>query len=115
MNETIKGTIKKILDVQSGVSKSTGNQWKKQNFVITNNDGYEFKRQLFCFEVFGIERVDNFVKYNKVGDEVEVSFNIQTNEYEGKYYTSLQAWKVMSLTSNQTQEPVVEGDDDLPF
>jgi len=111
MNETIKGTVKELLEVQSGTSKA-GKDWKKQVFIVSNNEGYEGKEQIFAFEMFGTEKVDNLSKYNKVGDKVEVSFNIQTNEYNGKYYTSLQAWKVMSATP---QEIVAEGDDDLPF
>jgi len=125
MNETIKGTIKVILDVQSGTAKATGNEWKKQNFVVSNNDGYEGREQIFCFEVFGAEKVENLTKYNNVGSEVEVSFNIKTNEYQGKYYTSLQAWKIQSMSSgNSTPESTnpaetfvaeVTDDSDLPF
>ena len=111
MNETIKGTIKQLLEVQSGTSKA-GKDWKKQTFIVSNNEGYEGKEQIFAFEMFGAEKVDNLSKYNKVGDKVEVSFNIQTDEYNGKYYTSLQAWKVMSSTP---QEIVAEVNDDLPF
>ena len=112
MNETIKGTVKQLLEVQSGVAKSSGNEWKKQVFIVSNNEGYEGKEQIFAFEMFGAEKVDNLSKYNKVGDKIEVSFNIQTNEYNGKYYTSLQAWKV---TTAIPQEIVAEEDDDLPF
>ena len=113
MQETIKGTIKLMLDVQSGTSQA-GKEWKKQSFVVSNNEGYEGKEQIFCFEVFGAEKVDNLSKYNKVGSKVEVSFNIQTNEYKDKYYTSLQAWKVMSATPKEIES--TEGvEDDLPF
>ncbi len=113
MNETIKGTVKELLEVQSGVAKSSGNEWKKQTFIVSNNEGYEGKEQIFAFEVFGAEKVDNLTKYNKVGDKVEVNFNIQTNEYNGKYYTSLQAWKVSSATPKEIVS--TEPTDNLPF
>lgn len=112
MNETIKGTVKELLEVQSGVAKSSGKEWKKQAFIVSNNEGYEGKEQIFAFEVFGADKVDNLTKYNKVGDKVEVSFNIQTNEYNGKYYTSLQSWKVSSATP---QEIVEDDPNPLPF
>lgn len=92
----VKGTIKTILPVETGVAKSTGNAWKKVNFVVTNNEGYEGKEQLFCFQIFSEKSVDNFIKFNKVGQQVEVKFSIQTNEYNGNYYTSLSAYRVES-------------------
>mgnify|MGYP003644170111 CR=1 FL=1 len=113
----LKGTIKNILQVQTGTAKSSGNEWQKLTFVIANNDGYEDKEQIFAFELFGADKVENFTKYNKVGSLVEVSFNIQTNEYKDKYYTSLQAWKVFGV-STETPEAIqktAEVDDDLPF
>ena len=114
MKETIKGVIKKMLPVESGTAKSSGNEWKKQSFVVANNEGYEGKEQIFCFEVFGADKVENISKYNKEGDLVEVSFNISTNEYNGKYYTSLQSWRVEKIQGTHS-EPTKEGDDDLPF
>lgn len=90
-----KGTIKTVLPVESGTSQN-GKEWKKLIFVISNHEGYEGAEQIFAFEIFGAEKVENFEKYNKVGQEVEVSFNIKVNEWKGKYYTSLQAWKVMA-------------------
>ena len=92
----VKGTIKTILPVETGVAKSTGNAWKKVNFVVTNNEGYEGKEQLFCFQIFSEKSVDNFIKFNKVGQQVEVKFSIQTNEYNGNYYISLSAYRVES-------------------
>jgi len=108
------GIIKTISDIQKGTSKA-GKDWQKLTFTITNNEGYEGREQIFAFEVFGDEKVDNFTKYNKVGQNVEVSFNIQTNEWKGKYYTSLQAWKVFTVkeeTATPTEAPEI---DTLPF
>jgi len=117
MQETIKGVIKTILPVEKGVAKSSGNEWQKQTFVVANNEGYEGKEQIFAFEVFGADKVENLTKYNKEGDFVEVNFNISTNEYNGKYYTSLQSWKVSKLESTTADNEtfVAEGSDDLPF
>ena len=123
-----KGTIKTVLPVESGTSQN-GKEWKKLNFVIANNGGYEGAEQIFAFEIFGSEKVDNFEKYNKVGQDVEVSFNVRTNEWKGKYYTSLQAWKVMSGerveqatytpdingTAQPEPEPILDPSSDLPF
>lgn len=110
MSHQVKGKIQKILDVQSGTSKS-GKEWKKQSFVVKTDDEYN---NLYCFEVFGADKVDNLTKYNKVGDEVSVEFNIQTNEYQGKYYVNLQAWRIEGK-KNEQPVSIVEDDDDLLF
>lgn len=113
---TVKGIIKTVLDVQSGTAKTSGNEWKKLTFVVANNEGYEGKEQIFAFEIFGEEKVENFQKYNKIGQNVEVSFNIGTNEWKGKYFTSLSAWKVMSESSSETvTTEVAPQKTDLPF
>ena len=110
----LKGTIKTITEVVEGVTKD-GKAWKKVVFVIANNEGYNDTEQIFAFEIFGEEKVDKFIQYNSVDKEVVVSFNIKTNEWQGKYFTSLQAWKVFKAEDTEplnTSEPVEE---DLPF
>ncbi|WZE63560.1 single strand DNA binding protein [Maribacter phage Panino] len=60
--------------------------------------------------------MDKFLQYNKVGDEVEVSFNLQSREYNNKIYTTAQAWKVWNNSGNSNSAPAPEEDgDDLPF
>jgi hypothetical protein len=124
MSLEITGTIEKVLPLESGVTKA-GADWQKQNFIVTNNDGYNDQKQIFCFEIFGEEKVQNFNKFNKEGSTVKVDFNISTNEWNGKYFTSLQAWKVFKQESNEPapkSESFVpsanlneEEPDDLPF
>lgn len=125
MSLQIKGIIKTVLPIEKGLTKA-GAEWQKQSFIVANNDGYEGKEQIFCFEIFGEEKVQNFNKFNKVGDIVTVDFNISTNEYQGKYYTSLQSWKVSKSESGSKEMPSVqnfapatdykeEDHDDLPF
>jgi single-stranded DNA-binding protein len=113
---SITGSIKKILPIESGTAKSTGNEWQKQSFIVANNEGYEGKEQIFCFEVFGQEKVENLTKYQKEGDNVKVSFNISTNEWKDKYFTSLSAWRIEKLKSETTtNEPKQVEAGDLPF
>ena len=127
MSLQVTGKIKEILEKQTGTSKD-GKEWIKQQFVLDNNEKYN---NIFCFEVFGQEKVDNLNKFNKVGDTVNVEFNVSTNEWKGKYYTSLSAWKIIKvdLSDDKMQnavdiidsafppldEPLNEADDDLPF
>ena len=112
----ITGKIKTILSVESGTSKA-GKTWKKQNYIVANNEGYQGNEQVFCFEVFGDEAVENLTKFNKEGDEVKVSFNIKCNEWNGKYFTSLSSWRIDKVTEEtpSVAQPVSEDIQDLPF
>ncbi len=106
MDFTIKGELIDFKEVQQGTSKQ-GKQWAKQEFVVKTEDQYN---NLYCFEVFGQDKVDNLSKYNKIGDQVTVKFNIRTSEYKGKMYTSLAAWRIekgsaaVKETSNQDDD-----------
>ncbi len=108
----VTGKIENILDTQTGTSKA-GKEWKKTSFVVKTDDEYN---NLYCFDVFGDEKVNNFLQYNSKGDVVDVDFNVKTNEWKGKYFTSLDAWKIFKAdNSKQKEEIAVEEEGDLPF
>ena len=118
----VQGTITNILDKVTGQKKDGSGDWVKQSFTLETTEQYN---NLYCFELFGEEKVENFNKYNKVGQEVKVDFNVQTNEWKGKYYTSLQAWKVFKAdgveaftvedAKKQVDRIAEPADNDLPF
>lgn len=101
MSLEVTGKLIKFLEVESGESKS-GTAWSKQQFIVQTESQYN---NLYCFEVFGNEKVENLTKYQKEGDNVTVEFNVNTNEYKGKYYTSLSAWKISKANANGIQSP----------
>ena len=105
--------ITKVLDTQSGTSKA-GKEWSKLTFVGETDQEYN---NLYAFELFGKEKVENFNKYNKVGDLVNVEFNVSTREWEGKYFTGLQAWRIDKAQDNQGADDVANHDmtEELPF
>ena len=116
MSLEVKGKLEKFLEKQSGKTKS-GKEWEKQSFLIRTDEQYN---NLYCFEVFGKEKVDNLNKFYKVGQMLNVTFNVQTNEYKGNYYVSLSAWMIKKDESPVDFEKVVEDlkdetPDDLPF
>lgn len=101
-------TITKVLEVQKGTSKA-GKDWQKLTFVGTTNEEYN---NTYALEIFGDEKVENFQKFNKEGDTVNVEFNVSCNEWQGKYFTSLSAWRVEKAGSSEA--PKVE-EEELPF
>jgi len=108
----VQGTITKVLEKITGQKRDGSGEWVKQSFVIDTGEQYN---NIICFEVFGAEKVEKFNQYNKVGDSVDVEFNISCNEWEGKYYTSLQSWKVFKVDGNSESRATDTDSDDLPF
>jgi hypothetical protein len=112
MSNQLTGTIKLI-----GEKQVFDSGFQKVEFVITTND--EKYTQDVKFEIVQ-DKVDDFIKYNKVGASVDVDFNVRGNEYNGKYYVSLSAWKVFKSEANA---PVTDigvpteelATNDLPF
>ena len=83
----VEGKLIKKLDVRSGVSAS-GNSWSSQDFVIEIPGQYP---QLAVFNVYG-DRVQ-LSQFND-GEYIKVSFDIRGREYQGKYYNTLNCWKI---------------------
>ena len=84
----IVGKIIQVLPLQEGVGK-TGNPWKVQSYVLETQEQYPRK---VCFEIFGEDRIKN--NTCNVDDIVTVSFDIESREYNGRWYTSIRAWRV---------------------
>ncbi len=72
---------------------------KKVEFVVTETE-VQYP-QAVKFGIFGTEKVDKFIQYNKVDQIVEVLFNFKTNDYQGKYFTSIDAWRVNKVESTE--------------
>lgn len=108
----ITGNIKLILDTETGTSKA-GKEWAKRQLVVTTTEQYP---QDIAIDFLG----DKITQLNKfqVGNPVTVSINIRGNEYNGKYYNSINGWKVanhIGSVSNSQQQPAREETADLPF
>lgn len=102
----ITGKIIAVLPERSGVSAS-GNQWKSGSYVLDTMEQYP-KRM--CFDVFGADKLQQFAI--KSGEIITVSFDIDAREYQGKWFNSIRAWKVIrpgnqvnSATSVQAATP----------
>ena len=113
MDLEIKGTLTKIGETETGTGKD-GTPWQKLTYLVTTDQTYN---NLYAFEVFSQDKVEQFKKYNVVGTKVSVKFNVSTNEWKGKYFTTLQSWR---CTKDDAQDPKketvqTEAEDELPF
>jgi len=101
----IKGVIKLINQTQTFDSGFT-----KREFVVTTDETYP--QHIKCELVK--DKCSVLDSYS-IGDSVSVSINLRGNEYNGKYYVNIQAWKIEKIETS-TSEPIMENQsDDLPF
>ena len=115
------GKIIKKLSVQSGTSAR--GDWSKQEFIIETQENFPKK---ICMNVWGPEKVEELSKF-KDGENVKVSVNIESREFNNRWYTDVRAWKIERMESQQPQQdgftpppampdfPSEAGEDDLPF
>ena len=82
----ITGKIIVALPEMSGTSKA-GNVWKKREYVLETQETYPRKVH---FDFFG-ERADQYPL--NVGDVIKLSFDIESREYNGRWFTSIRGWK----------------------
>jgi hypothetical protein len=112
----LKGRVIQLLPLQSGMGKK--GQWRKQEFVVETQSQYPKK---VCLSIWG-DKIDQFGITE--GDEVNGAVDLESREYNGKWYTEARAWKVEksggSSSPSAPPPPMEEptdngGSDDLPF
>ena len=88
----ITATLKVINDVKSGVSATSGNEWKRQDIVLGWDEEAEngnVRHQLLMVTLHG-ESVTRFGTMNlKVGDEVSGRVDFSTRAYGGRVYNDI--------------------------
>ena len=109
MSLSVKGTIKQKLKLEQGTSKA-GKEWKSQSFVL--NTGAQYNPDI-CFKLFGEEKINLMTNLNE-GDEVEVSFNLSSREWNEKWFTSADAWKIEKSENNTSTTTETVDDSDIP-
>ena len=124
MSFEITGTLEKKYETET-----KGESFRVRDFVIKANDGGQY---------------DNFVKFQctqdrtaiidqfNEGDEIKVHFDLRGRQWQDKYFTNLNAWRVEAMAGGSdapasssddapgdfpsaNDAPMVEADDDLPF
>ena len=96
MEITITGKITNILPLQTGTGK-TGNEWKKQEIIIQTEEAYP---KSICLSLWG-NAIDDKLKPE---DKIKASIDIESREFNGKWYTSIKAWKIELLSAPNGNE-----------
>lgn len=99
----ITGKIIQILPEETGEGRN--GPWKKQNFILETQDQYPKK---VCISVWGDK-----VNLNNFGENTEItaSINIESREYNSRWYTDVKAWKIVKT---QEDAPGPQGDTQVP-
>ncbi len=105
----VKGKIVRIGEVQQ-----VTDAFRKVDFVIETSEKYPQRLQLEVHQ----DKVDDFLKYNKVGQEVVASINLRGNEWTNPHgvimtFNKLVAWKVFKSDSVTSQEQAPQ--EEAPF
>lgn len=81
-------TVKTVLPVESGTNKQ-GNNWEKQTIIVDQPGQYP---KLLALSFLGKSVV--FSKALKEGDVVDCEFDVESREYNGRYYTEAKCWQI---------------------
>ena len=92
MSIEITGKLVQKLQMQTGTSKA-GNTWQKQEFVIETGEQYPKK---ICANLWG-DKADQLAQFS-IGDMVKISVDLESREYQGRWYTDVKAWKIEAAT-----------------
>lgn len=95
----IQGKIIHVLQLQQGVGQASGKEWKKQDYVLETLDERYPKK--VAFNLWG-DAIDRFML--REGDEVTVSFDLESREWNGRWYTEVRAYNVQrGVVNNMSQ------------
>jgi hypothetical protein len=95
MSLEVKGKVIFVGEIKNGVSNDKN--WTSQDFVIETSGEYPKKVCLNCFKK----------PTPKLGENVNVFFEPESREFNGKWFTTLKVWKfeVEGVTTQPQQSP----------
>lgn len=118
----LTATLVQILPLQKGMGKN--GEWKKQDIIVETQSQYPKK---VCISIWG-DKINE--KVLQAGNKLNISFDVESREYNGRWYTDVKAWKIEpagSTTADQSYGDAAkesqntyndisnESPDDLPF
>ena len=107
--------LTQLLPIQTGTGKN--GEWKKQDIIVETDGQYPKK---VCISIWGDKINESQLQ---ISNELKIDFDIESREFNGKWYTDIKAWKIeLASSGSQTNSNVPdtkkvqknEGDD-LPF
>ncbi|OIP02696.1 MAG: hypothetical protein AUJ97_05680 [Bacteroidetes bacterium CG2_30_32_10] len=113
----LKAKLVQLLPLQSGEGKN--GPWKKQDIILETDGQYPKK---VCVSIWG-DKIN--VNQLQLGNQLTVSFDIESREFNGRWYTDVKAWKIETAGSASPEPEAIQQEenvmlppsegDDLPF
>jgi len=117
----IKGKLIKLLPPQTGEGKN--GPWKKQEIIVEIPGQYP---KSVCVAIWGDKISESQLQ---IGNMLNIFFDVESREFNGRWYTDVKAWKIESVAGSapsnnefQNSEPplpeppdIPDESDDLPF
>ena len=98
----ITARLVQLLPLQTGNGKN--GQWKKQDIIVETDGQYPKK---ICISVWGDKINESQLK---PGNRLKIDFDVESREFNGRWYTDVKAWKI----DVEGSTPAATADDD-PF
>jgi len=111
----IKAKVLQLLPLQNGIGKN--GEWRKQDIIVETDGEYPKK---ICVSIWG-DKINE--KQLQIGNQLDIYFELESREFNSKWYTDVRAWKITtdeniittSLSEDVTSNEEPSEDDDLPF
>lgn len=92
----LAGKVISLLPLQKGTGKN--GEWKKQEFILETQPPFPKK---VCIALWG-PKVDQFKV--KAGDTITAKIEVESREFNGKWYTDVKAYQISNSSSNNTEQ-----------
>jgi len=82
----LSGKVFKVGNIQTGEGKN--GKWQKQEIVI-EQDGGKFTKKI------AVQVWNELTKWDfQEGNDISFEADVESREYNGKWYTEIKAWKI---------------------
>lgn len=92
----LKAKLVQLMPLQTGQGKN--GPWRKQDILVETEGQYPKK---VLFAIWG-DKINESVL--QVGNMLNISFDVESREYNSKWYTDLKAWKVEVVGANNAPQ-----------
>jgi len=106
MSLEITGKVIEILEEKSGEGKN--GTWRKQEFILEIPGQYP---KPVCVLQWG-DNIDKFAV--KEGETVTAHIDVQSREFNGKWYTDVKAWRLERPQGGDSAGPAPASDEPWP-
>jgi hypothetical protein len=102
----IIGKLIQVLPLQTGTGKN--GEWKKQDIIIETKGQYPKK---VCIAIWGDKMNTSALQ---TGNELDVSFDVESREFNGKWYTDVKAWKIDLAVNGESNSQNSDSNNPMP-